>query len=148
MIGGEMIRRVLVDVLIGVGLAVVGQFVQLAAGVVGPLLGLPFPYEMAPEDGSVPPELLTQINLMFLLAAVGMLVLTFALGWLLRVRGVAGGAQRGAVWALMVALVQFVLGLGNGVVPVLGLPGTWVYFLAVLLGPVLAGLLDGRRAAR
>ena len=143
-----MIKRVLVDVLIGLGLAVVGQFVQLAASIVGPLLGLPFPYESAPEDGSVPPALLTQINLMFLLAAVGMVVLTFLLGWLLKVRGVADGAQRGAVWAVTVALVQVVLGLGDSVVPVLGLPGTWVYVLAVLLGPVVAGLLGGRRAAR
>ena len=62
-----------------------GQIAQLIASIVGPALGLPFPYEMAPEDGSVPAALVTQINLMFWLASILMLALAFLLGWLLKV---------------------------------------------------------------
>ncbi len=142
-----MVKRVLVDVLIGVALAVVGQLAQLGASIAGPALGLPFPYESAPEDGSVPPALLTQISIMFALAAVLMLILTFVLGRLVKIRGVGEGAQRGAIWAAVVALSQFLLALGNGVVPVFGLVGTWVYFLAILVGPALAGLVGGRARA-
>ena len=113
-----MSKRLLVDVLIGVALALVGQFMQLGAGEAGRAMGLPFPYEMAPEDGSVPPALLSQISLMFALAALGMLVLTFVVGWLVKVRGAAEGVQRGLAWVAVVALSQFLLGLGGGVVPV------------------------------
>ena len=140
-----MLKRVLVDVGIGLALAIAGQFVQMGAGEVGRGLGLPFPYESAPEDGSIPPDLLAQISLMFALAAVGMLVLAFAIGALLRVRAAAEGAQRGLVWAAVVALGQALLGLGGGVVPVFGLVGTWVYLVAIVVGPVLAGVLGARR---
>ena len=50
-----MVKRVFINVAIGLGLAIAGQFVQLAASLVGPLLGIPMPYESAPEDGSIPP---------------------------------------------------------------------------------------------
>lgn len=39
-----MVRRVVVDVLIGAGMAVVGQLVLLLSTTVGRTLGLPFPY--------------------------------------------------------------------------------------------------------
>lgn len=124
-----------------------GQIAQLIASIVGPALGLPFPYEMAPEDGSVPAALVTQINLMFWLASILMLALAFLLGWLLKVRGPRNGLTRGAIWATVVGLSQAVLGLGQGTVNVMGLLGTWAYLLAIVLGPVLAGLVGGRRAA-
>ena len=142
-----MIKRVFVDVAIGLGLAIAGQFVQLTAGLIGPLLGIPMPYESAPEDGSIPPALMEQINAMFLLASVGMLALTFAIALILRVKSPKEGAARGAAWVAVVGLSQFLLGLGNGVVPVFGLLGTWLYLLAIVLGPVLAGLIGARRAA-
>lgn len=66
-----MIKRVFVDVAAGLGLAIAGQFVQMAAGLIGPMVGIPMPYEMAPEDGSIPPALLEQINTMLLLASSG-----------------------------------------------------------------------------
>jgi len=138
-----MLKRVLVDVGIGVALAIAGQFMQMAAGEVGRALGLPFAYEMAPADGSVPAALLDQISLMFALAAVGMLVVCLAIGWVLRVRGPAEGVQRGLVWAAVVGLSQAALGLGEGVVPVFGLAGTWAYLAAIVAGPVLAGVLSG-----
>ncbi|MHA6523669.1 hypothetical protein [Tessaracoccus sp. G1721] len=140
-----MIKRVFVDVAIGLGLAIAGQFVQLTAGLIGPLLGIPMPYESAPEDGSVPPALLEQINAMFLLASVGMLALTFVIALILRVKSPKDGAARGAAWVAVVGLSQFLLGLGNGVVAVFGLFGTWLYLLAIVLGPVVAGLLRSRR---
>ncbi|WP_353081840.1 hypothetical protein [Tessaracoccus lapidicaptus] len=140
-----MVKRVFVDVAIGLGLAIAGQFVQLTASIVGPLLGLPFAYESAPEDGSVPEALLTQIDWMFWLASIGMLLLSFLIGLILRIASVREGATRGAAWVAVVALSQFLLGLGNGVVPVFGLLGVWVYFVAVVLGPVLAGLIGARR---
>ena len=141
-----MIKRVFVDVAAGLGLAIAGQFVLLAASFIGPMLGIPMPYEMAPEDGSIPPALLTQINVMYLLASVGMLILSFLLGWLLRTDGVADGLKRGAVWVAVVGLSQFLLGLQPGVVQVFVLLGAWVYLLGILLGPALAGLLRSRRA--
>lgn len=142
-----MVKRVFVDVAIGVGLAILGQVAQMIASIVGPAIGLPFPYEMAPEDGSIPPDLLTQISWMFALASVLMLALTFVIAWLLKVGTVAEGAARGAIWTAVVGLSQFLLGLGNGVVPVFGLIGTWVYLAGIFLGPVLAGLLRSRRPA-
>lgn len=142
-----MVKRVFINVAIGLGLAIAGQFVQLAASLVGPLLGIPMPYESAPEDGSIPPALMEQINAMFLLASVGMLALTFAIALILRVKSPKEGAARGAAWVAVVGLSQFLLGLGNGVVPVFGLLGTWLYLLAIVLGPVLAGLIGARRAA-
>ena len=84
---------------------------------------------------------------MFLLASVGMLALTFAIALILRVKSPKEGAARGAAWVAVVGLSQFLLGLGNGVVPVFGLLGTWLYLLAIVLGPVLAGLIGARRAA-
>lgn len=140
-----MVKRVFVDVAIGLGLAIAGQFIQLTASIVGPLLGLPFAYESAPEDGSVPEALLTQIDWMFWLASIGMLLLSFLIGLILRIASVREGAARGAAWLAVVALSQFLLGLGNGTVPVFGLLGVWVYFAAVVLGPVLAGLIGARR---
>lgn len=140
-----MIKRVLVDAAIGVGLAIFGQVAQILASIVGPAFGFPFPYEMAPEDGSIPADLLTQISWMFALASIEMLVLTFAIGWLLKVRGAGDGAMRGAVWAVIVGLSQFLLGLADGVVPVFGLVGTWVYLVAIVAGPAIAGVLRGRR---
>lgn len=74
-----------------------------------------------------------------------MLVLTFVIGLALKVHGVAEGAQRGIVWVAIVALSQFLLGLGEGVVLVFGLVGTYVYFAGILLGPILAGLVGGNR---
>ena len=142
-----MVKRVFINVAIGLGLAIAGQFVQLAASLVGPLLGIPMPYESAPEDGSIPPALMEQINAMFLLASVGMLALTFAIALILRVKSPKEGAARGAAWVAVVGLSQFLLGLGNGVVPVFGLLGTWLYLLAIVLGPVLAGLIGARCAA-
>ena len=142
-----MVKRVFINVAIGLGLAIAGQFVQLAASLIAPLLGIPTPYESAPEDGSIPPALMEQINAMFLLASVGMLALTFAIALILRVKSPKEGAARGAAWVAVVGLSQFLLGLGNGVVPVFGLLGTWLYLLAIVLGPVLAGLIGARRAA-
>lgn len=139
-------RRILGDLGIGLLLAFVGQFAQMAASAVGRALGLPFPYEMAPEDGSIPPALLTQISLTFVLAAVAMFLVSLVIGWLLKVPSVARGAARGAVWMAVVALSQFLLGLGEGVVPVFGLVGVWVYLAAILLGPVIAGLLQRSRS--
>ena len=140
-----MVKRVFINVAIGLGLAIAGQFVQLAASLIAPLLGIPTPYESAPDDGSLPDALLEQINAMFLLASVGMLALSFVIGLLVRVKNVREGAARGAAWVAVVGLSQFLLSLGNGVVPVFGLLGTWVYLLAIVLGPVLAGLLGARR---
>ena len=142
-----MVKRVFINVAIGLGLAIAGQFVQLAASLIAPLLGIPTPYESAPDDGSLPPALMEQINAMFLLASVGMLALTFAIALILRVKSPKEGAARGAAWVAVVGLSQFLLGLGNGVVPVFGLLGTWLYLLAIVLGPVLAGLIGARRAA-
>lgn len=143
-----MIKRIVIDVGLGLVLAVVGQFAQLAASVIGPALGLPHPYDLAPEDGSVPQALLDQINSQFLLAALIMLVLTFGLGWLRMLHGHVEGLGSGAIWAVVVGLSQFLLGLGQGAVPVMGLVGTWVYLAAITLGPTLAGLIGGRRPAR
>ncbi len=143
-----MFRRIVIDLGLGLVLAVVGQFAQLAASVIVPVLGLPHPYDMAPEDGSVPQALLDQISSQFLLAAPIMLVLTFGLGWLRKVRGPVDGAGSGAIWAVVVGLSQFLLGLGQGAVPVMGLVGTWVYLAAIVLGPMLAGLIGARRPAR
>ena len=140
-----MVKRVFINVAIGLGLAIAGQFLQLAASLIAPLLGIPTPYESAPDDGSLPDALLEQINAMFLLASVGMLALSFVIGLLVRVKNVREGAARGAAWVAVVGLSQFLLSLGNGVVPVFGLLGTWVYLLAIVLGPVLAGLLGARR---
>lgn len=140
-----MVKRVFINVAIGLGLAIAGQFVQWAASLIAPLLGIAMPYESAPEDGSIPAALLEQINAMFLLASVGMLALSFVIGLLVRVKNVREGAARGAAWVAVVGLSQFLLSLGNGVVPVFGLLGTWVYLLAIVLGPVLAGLLGARR---
>lgn len=140
-----MVKRVFINVAIGLGLAIAGQFVQLAASLIAPLLGIPTPYESAPDDGSLPDALLEQINAMFLLASVGMLALSFVIGLLVRVKNVREGVARGAAWVAVVGLSQFLLSLGNGVVPVFGLLGTWVYLLAIVLGPVLAGLLGARR---
>ena len=81
-----MVRRSVIDLGLGLVLAVVGQFAQLAASGMLPVLGLPHPYDMAPEDGSVPQALLAQISSQFLVAAPIMLVLTFVLGWLRKVR--------------------------------------------------------------
>ncbi len=142
-----MVKRVFINVAIGLGLAIAGQFVQLAAGLIAPVLGIPTPFESAPEDGSIPAALLEQINAMFLLASVGMLALTFAIALILRVKSPKEGAARGAAWVAVVGLSQFLLGLGNGVVPVFGLLGTWLYLRAIVLGPVLAGLIGARRAA-
>lgn len=142
-----MVKRVFINVAIGLGLAIAGQFVQLAASLIAPLLGIPTPYESAPDNGSLPDALLEQINAMFLLASVGMLALTFAIALILRVKSPKEGAARGAAWVAVVGLSQFLLGLGNGVVPVFGLLGTWLYLLAIVLGPVLAGLIGARRAA-
>nr|NLI50502.1 hypothetical protein [Propionibacterium sp.] len=143
-----MTRRILIDVGLGLLLAVVGQFAQLAASIIGPALGLPHPYDYAPADGSVPPALLDQINTMFLIAAPLMVLVTFGLGWLRKLRGPAEGLTSGAIWAAVVGLSQFLLGLGQGVVDVMGLVGTWVYLAALVLGPVLAGLAGARRPAR
>ena len=143
-----MVKRVFINVAIGLGLAIAGQFVQWAASLIAPLLGIAMPYESAPEDGSIPAALLEQINAMFLLASVGMLALSFVIGLLVRAKNVREGAARGAAWVAVVGLSQFLLSLGNGVVPVFGLPGTWVYLLAIVLGPVLAGLLVARRSER
>ena len=142
-----MVKRVFINVAIGLGLAIAGQFVQWAASLIAPLLGIAMPYESAPEDGSIPAALLEQINAMFLLASVGMLALSFVIGLLVRVKNVREGAARGAAWVAVVGLSQFLLSLGNGVVPVFGLPGTWVYLLAIILGPVLAGLVGTRHAS-
>lgn len=95
----------------------------------------------------MPAALLGQINAMFLLASVGMLALSFVIGLLVRVKNVREGAARGAAWVAVVGLSQLLLSLGNGVVPVFGLPGTWVYLLAIILGPVLAGLVGTRHAS-
>lgn len=143
-----MVRRIVIDLGLGLVLAVVGQFTQLAASVIGPVLGLPHPYDMAPEDGSVPQALLDQISSQFLLAAPLMLMLTFGLGWLRKVRGPVEGVGSGAIWVVVVGLSQFLLGLGQGVVPVMGLVGTWVYLAAIMLGPMLAGLVGARRPPR
>ncbi|MHA6513558.1 hypothetical protein [Tessaracoccus sp. Z1128] len=140
-----MIKRVFVDVAAGLGLAIAGQFLQFAASLAGPLLGLPMPYESAPEDGTIPAALLDQINAMFWLAAAGMIVLSFLVAMLLKTRAVSDGLRRGAVWVAVVGLSQFLLSLGNGMVPVFGLLGTWAYLVAVFAGPVLAGLLGSRR---
>ena len=142
-----MVKRVFINVAIGLGLAIAGQFVQWAASLIAPLLGIAMPYESAPEDGSIPAALLEQINAMFLLASVGMLALSFVIGLLVRVKNVREGAARGAAWVAVVGLSQFLLSLGNGVVPVFGLLGTWVYLLAIILGPVLAGLVGTRHAS-
>lgn len=143
-----MFRRIVIDLGLGLVLAVVGQFAQLAASVIGPALGLPHPYDMAPEDGSVPQALLDQISSQFLLAAPIMLVLTFGLGWLRKLRGPVDGMGSGAIWAVVVGLSQFLLGIGRGAVPVMGLVGTSVYLAAIVLGPMLAGLIGARRPAR
>jgi hypothetical protein len=143
-----MVRRIAIDLGLGLVLAVVGQFTQLAASVIVPVLGLPHPYDMAPEDGSVPQALLAQISSQFLVAAPIMLVLTFVLGWLRKVRGPAKGAGSGAIWVVVVGVSQFLLGLGQGAVPVMGLVGTWVYLAAIMLGPMLVGLVGARRPGR
>lgn len=148
MAGGAMTKRALIDLGLGLVLAVVGQIAQLTASIIGPALGMPHTYDMAPEDGSVPQALLDQINGMFLVAAPMMLVVAFLLGWLLKRRGAVEGLVSGALWAAVVGLSQFVLGLGNGVVAVMGLPGTWVYLAAIVAGAVLAGLLGARRVTR
>lgn len=142
-----MARRWIADLGIGLALTVAGQFAQLAGGGIGRALGLPFPYDMAPDDGSVPDGLKTQISLMFMIAAVLMLVLTFGLAWARRTSSAAEGAARGVAWAAVVGLSQFLLMLGDGVVPVFGLAGTWVYLAAIVVGPVLAGLVRGRSLA-
>ncbi|MEA5053790.1 MAG: hypothetical protein VB093_10160 [Propionicimonas sp.] len=143
-----MVRRSVIDLGLGLVLAVVGQFAQLAASGMLPVLGLPHPYDMAPEDGSVPQALLDQISSQFVVAAVIMLVLTFGLGWLRKVRGPVEGARTGAIWAMVVGVSQFLLGLGQGAVPVMGLVGTWVYLTAIVLGPILVGVIGARRPAR
>ena len=102
-----MVRRIAIDLGLGLVLAVVGQFTQLAASVIVQVLGLPHPYDMAPEDGSVPQALLAQISSQFLVAAPIMLVLTFVLGWLRKVRGPAKGAGSGAIWVVVVGVSQF-----------------------------------------
>lgn len=141
-----MVRRIVIDVGLGLVLAIVGQFAQLAASIIGPALGLPHPYDMAPDDGSVPQALLNQISNQFLVAAALMLAVTFTLGWLRKLRGLVAGMVSGAIWALLVGLSQMLLGLGEGVIPVMGLIGTWVYLATIVLGPLLAAMIAVRRS--
>ena len=62
--------------------------------------------------------------------------------------GPAKGAGSGAIWVVVVGVSQFLLGLGQGAVPVMGLVGTWVYLAAIMLGPMLVGLVGARRPGR
>jgi hypothetical protein len=142
-----MVKRVIVDVLIGAVLAFGSQIIQYAAYLLGLAAGLPFPYDSAPVDPGSHPDWVNQISLMSLLSALPVAVLAFVVAWLLKVRGVGEGARRGLIWAAVVVLWHVLIGLGNGTLAALAIPGVWIYCLAFALGPIVAGWLRRERPA-
>ena len=58
-----MVKRVLIDVAIGAGLAFAAQILQYGAYLIGILVGLPFPYDTAPVDPASSPGWSTQVSL-------------------------------------------------------------------------------------
>ncbi|QGF22467.1 hypothetical protein [Raineyella fluvialis] len=143
-----MVKRVLIGVAIGVGLAIVSQILLLGISMLAGAVGLHV-YESAPTAAASDPAWVQSMNLLFLLTAIPMLIVTYVVGLLMRVAGLGDGAVLGVTWAVVVLLVFVVIGLGNGTIAILTTLGAWVFFAAVLVCPVLAGLRPRpARAAR
>jgi len=136
-----MVKRVLIDVVIGAGLAFFAQILQYGAYLIGLLVGLPFSYDTAPVDPASSPGWNTQVNLLFLLSAPLVLALTFAVAWVLKVQGVSVGVRRGVIWAAVALVWMLLVGVGNGTLAMFTTLGVWAYFVAVALGPILVGWL-------
>lgn len=134
-----MVKRALIDVVTGVGLAFFAQIIQYAAYLIGLAIGLPFPYDTAPADPASSPGWSTQVNLLFLLSAPLVLALAWAVARVLGVDGLDHGVRRGVLWAAVALVWMLLIGVGNGTLAMFATPGVWVYFLAVALGPVLVG---------
>ena len=140
-----MVKRVLIDVVIGAALAFGSQILLYVSYLIGLAVGLSLPYESAPADPGAHPKWLTQINLMFSFSALLVLLLAFAVAWLLNIRGAAEGVRRGAVWAAVVVLWTVAVGAANGTLAMFTVSGVWAYFAAFLIGPIMAGLLHRSR---
>ena len=142
-----MVKRVLIDVAIGAGLAFAAQILQFGAYLIGILVGLPFPYDTAPVDPASSPGWSTQVSLMFFMSAPLVLALTFAVAWVLKVQGVREGVRRGLTWAAVSLVWTLGVGVGNGTLAMFTTLGVWVYHVAVALGPILVGWLRRDRPA-
>ena len=143
-----MVKRNVIDVLIGAVLALLSQIIQYGAYLLGLVLGLSFTYESAPVDPGSHPEWLAQINLMMLISALPVFVLAFVAARVVKVPGAGEGLRSGLIWAGVVAVWHLLVGLGNGTLAMFGTPGLWVFFAAFALGPVVAGCLRQRQPVR
>ena len=141
-----MVKRVIIDVAVGAVLAFVSQIVQFGAYLLLLGIGYPMPYESAPPDPGAHPDWVAQINMMSLVSAVLVLLLSVLAAWLLRTRDLNEGLRRGLIWAGVVILWHLVIGLANGTMAAFGIYGVWVYFAAFALGAIVVGWLRGRRA--
>lgn len=137
-----MVKRVLIDVLIGAVLAFGSQLLLYGAYLILLLSGYPMPYESAPDDPGSRADWVAQINLMHLVAALPVLAVAFTVAWLLKTAGAGAGARQGLVWAAVAVLCQLVIVLANGTSAALAVPGVWVYLAAFAVGPIAAGAIS------
>jgi len=142
-----MSRRVLVDVVVGVVLAVGSQIFLYGAYLVLLLAGASLPYDSAPSEPGSHPDWLAQISLMSLVAAVPVFVAAVVVAWLLTTHSAGEGARRGLTWSAVVIAWTLLLAVGNGTTAMFGVPGLWVFIAAFALGPVAAAGLGMRRRA-
>ncbi len=142
-----MSRRILTDVAIGVVVTFLVTVSQYAGYLVAALLGSGLTYDTAPENPASAPGWLDQINTMMLVAAIPAFVITLLLGWLLKVTDVNEGLVRGLVWTAVVAVAHLAIGFGNGTQAMFATYGLYVLFVAVWLGPVVAGWWRSRGGA-
>lgn len=127
------------DALVGVGLAVAGQLLQLGAYALLSLMGFEIPYSHTPSDPRSHPSWVAQINLMGWMSSVLVLAVTIGVALALKITGVRHGARHGMIWLASAAVVQAIIGLVEGSLASFTIAGTWMYLASFVIGPVLVG---------
>lgn len=141
-------KKYATDLGLGLGVFALSMLCQYAGYLLGLALGLPFIYDTAPDNPGAAPGWLDQINLMHLLAAVPMFLVSGALAQLARIRSAGEGLRRGLIWAAVVAVLNLVVTIGNGTQAMFAAIGFYVFLASVLFGPVTVGWFRQRRPAR
>jgi len=125
-------KRRLVLIGTGFGLFVLVMLAEL-------VVTLPLPL---PGDAERPAALLLE----FALTAPCALVLSFVLGWVLRLPDAPAGVRVGLLWAGIVAALYLLIALANDTLWLFGVPTIYLMFACVAAGAALAGAWAGRRA--
>ncbi len=131
-------RKVIIDVLIGIAFIVVLMILELF---------ISFLYDTGIDLDQHPEERLRLVSLMYVTSALPAGLLTALAAFLLKTRTVADAVRRASIWGGIQLLDIFAVGLLNGTLSfIFGGYGFYVFLLLVAAGPFAAYLLVRRPA--